>query len=145
MFMCSKTAGVSWYVKHTGVYMFSKTKQKKHYVLFLKLPCNVFLKINLPTTMQCLFLAFLAYLFLILKIVIKGIIHPPKMKILSTFSHSYVVPKPVHTPLFYRTQKKIIWSMSVIKQFLFPLTSIVWTKNTFEVNGKWICLIFIIL
>lgn len=52
------------------------------------------------------------------------------MKILSTFSHSYVVPKPVHTPLFYRTQKKIIWSMSVIKQFLFPLTSIVWTKNT---------------
>ncbi len=35
--------------------------------------------------------------------------------------------------------------MLLTKQFLFPLTPIVWTKNTLEVNGKLIFLMFNIL
>ncbi len=65
---------------------------------------------------------------------LKGIVHP-KMKILSSFTHPQVVPKPVWIPLFCWTQRKIFWRMWETEQFWGTIDFHSIFFPTMEVNG----------
>ncbi len=64
-------------------------------------------------------------------------------KMLSSFTHPHVIPKPVSISFFCWTQN-IFWRIvtkQTSNQFWFPLTSIVMFVHTLKVNGNRNCLV----
>jgi len=70
--------------------------------------------------------------FLLLNTIGAKRIVPPKMKMLSSFPYPFVIPN-VNVFFFFEEHKKRYFKECWCQ---FPLTFIIGTKNTMEVNGK---------